>query len=322
VTGAQKPLVLWESGCAKRMQMSCFAANMSRWRSKPVAESTTQQQTDERFRMRVLIVDDNASMRTLLSVLLTSQGYEVVGTFPDGNGVLEAVGKTQPDVVCLDYRLPGRDGLSILQEINSTHPEIDVLFMTASEGPGIEAQAADAGAAGFLRKPFSQKQVIDELRQVGETRRQASRANSSAGAPIPPGAERVDARPANVGAAPRPTVVIADDNSSIRLLLKGVLSELGLNIVGQASNGEEAIRAAMTHQPNVLFLDVSMPILSGLEALPRILEASPETAVVMVTGDTSRTIVQQAAGLGARGYIVKPVRPAYVERFLKELFKR
>ena len=63
-----------------------------------------------------------------------------------------------------------------------------------------------------------------------------------------------------------------------------------------------------------------MPILSGLEALPRIREVSPETAVVMVTGDTSRELVQQAAGLGARGYIVKPVRPAYVEAFLKKLF--
>jgi len=271
--------------------------------------------------MRVLIVDDNASMRTLLSVLLTSQGYEVVGTLPDGNGVMEAVATMSPDIVCLDYRLPGRDGLSILQEINSRHPEIDVLFMTASEGPGIEALAADAGAAGFLRKPFSQKQVIDELRLVGETRRPASRTNGAEGAAKASGAERGDAKPANNGVSQRPTVVIADDNSSIRLLLKGVLSELGLNIVGQAGNGEEAIRAAMNHKPAVLFLDVNMPILSGLEALPRILEASPETAVVMVTGDTSRTIVQQAAGLGARGYIVKPVRPAYVEKFLKELFK-
>lgn len=272
--------------------------------------------------MRVLIVDDNASMRTLLSVLLSSQGYEVVGTLPDGNGVMEAIRKMSPDIVCLDYRLPGRDGLDILQEINSTLPEIDVLFMTASEGPGIEEQAADAGAAGFLRKPFSQKQVINELRQVCQTRRQASRANLPEAAPKLPDTGQGDAKPAKDSTGPRPTVVIADDNSSVRLLLKGVLSELGLHIVGQAGNGEEAIRAAMTHQPNVLFLDVNMPILSGLEALPRILEASPETAVVMVTGDTSRTIVQQAAGLGACGYIVKPVRPAYVEKFLKELFKR
>jgi CheY-like chemotaxis protein len=131
-------------------------------------------ETAGKFRMRVLIVDDNASMRDLLSALLTSQGYAVVGALEDGNGVMEAVRALSPQIICLDYQLPGRDGLDILREINSDHPEIDVLFITATEGQGIETQAADAGAAGFLRKPFGQKQVIDELQQVRETRRRAS----------------------------------------------------------------------------------------------------------------------------------------------------
>jgi DNA-binding NarL/FixJ family response regulator len=273
--------------------------------------------------MRVLIVDDNASMRALLSALLASQGYEVVGALEDGNGVIDAVRTLSPEVVCLDYELPGRNGLDILHEINSAHPDIDVLFITASEDPGIEAKAADAGAAGFLRKPFGQKQVIDELQQVGETRRQASPTNPPAAAQSAntPSAAAVSIQArANKVPGQRPTAVIADDNSSIRLLLKGLLSELGLSVVGQAANGEEAIRSAKTHQPTVLFLDVNMPIMGGLEALPKIVEASPKTAVVMVTGDTSRAIVQQAAGLGARGYVVKPVRPAYVEKFLQQLF--
>ena len=261
--------------------------------------------------MQVLIVDDNASMRTLLTALLGGQGYEVVGALEDGNAVMDAVRRHRPRIVCLDYQLPGRNGLDILKDINAEFPDIDVLFITASEESTIEQRAADAGAAGFLRKPFGQKQVLDELRQVTETRSQADRAENAAptasGKRTPRKAGKRDA-------------IIVDDNSSIRLLLKGVLSELGLNIVAQAANGEEAIRAAKTHQPNVLFLDVNMPILSGLEALPRIREVSPETAVVMVTGDTSRELVQQAAGLGARGYIVKPVRPAYVEAFLKKLF--
>lgn len=262
--------------------------------------------------MRVLIVDDNASMRTLLTTLLTAHGYKIVGSLADGNTVMESIRKLTPEIVCLDFQLPGRDGLDLLQEINSTFPEIDVLFMTASEKSGIQEQAADAGATGFLRKPFGQKQVLDELRQVGDTRSRAAQANDGKGAPSPAG------KPSGPGE--RRTAVIVDDNSSIRLLLKGVLTELGLNIVGQASNGEEAIRAAKTHQPSVLFLDVNMPGISGIEALPKVIEASPETAVVMVTGDTSRQLVQQAAGLGARGYIVKPVRPAYVENFLKKLF--
>ncbi len=269
--------------------------------------------------MRVLIVDDNVSMRDLLTALLSSQGYQVVAALEEGNGVMDAVRKLAPDIVCLDYQLPGRDGLDILREINSAHPKIDVLFITASEDPGIEAKAADAGAAGFLRKPFGQKQVIDELKQVVETRRRASpesQPEAAVQSPVPqPVAEKTAKTPGK-----QPTAVIADDNSSIRLLLKGLLTELGVHVVGQAANGEEAIRAATNHQPTVLFLDVNMPILGGLDALPRIVEASPQTAVVMVTGDTSRTIVQQAAGLGARGYVVKPVRPAYIEKFLKQLF--
>mgnify|MGYP000199758572 FL=1 len=266
--------------------------------------------------MRVLIVDDNASMRNLLNVLLSSQGYEVVGMLEEGKGVMEAVRKLSPDIVCLDYQLPGRNGLEILREINSTYPQIDVLFITASEEADIKSKAADAGSAGFLQKPFGQKQVIDELQQVCATR-QASRGSAPAPAAVKPPTNQATERPT----PQKHTAVIVDDNGSIRLLLKGLVTELGLNVLAQVANGEEAIRAAQAHHPTVLFLDVDMPILSGLDALPRILEASPATAVVMVTGDTSRSIVERAAGLGARGYIVKPVRPAYIEKFLKQLFQ-
>lgn len=271
--------------------------------------------------MNILIVDDNASMRSLLATLLASQGHRVVGQLEDGNGVIEAIRRTRPAVVCLDYLLPGRDGLDILAEINTGFPEIDVVFMTASEDEAIEQRAADYGAAGFLRKPFGQKQVLDELQQIAAAR-QAAQAGSEpdsapAAATAAPGAPAPALRRENGG---RPTAVIVDDNGSIRLLLKGVVTELGLNVVAQAANGEEAIRAALQHQPQVLFLDVNMPVLSGLDALPRIRAASPETAVVMVTGDTSRKLVEQVAALGARGYVVKPIRPAYVENFLKKLF--
>jgi CheY-like chemotaxis protein len=269
--------------------------------------------------MRVLIVDDNASMRILLSTLLGDRGHQIVGSLAEGNGVMEAVDRLKPEIVCLDYQLPGRDGLEILADINNTRPEIDVLFITASEDPEIEQKAADAGAAGFLRKPFGQKQVLEEIQDVVATREQASAANRQNEAPAAPQAATGASAPRP---GQRPRAVIADDNSSIRLLLKGLLSELGLDIVAQAANGEEAVKAAQTHQPTVLFLDVNMPLLSGLEALPRIRQVSPQTAVVMVTGSASRELVEQAAAGGARGYVVKPVRPAYLEAFVKKLFNK
>ncbi len=264
---------------------------------------------------KILIVEDNASMRNLISGLLESEGYRVVGALEHGNHALESVRELKPDIVCLDYLLPGRDGLAILHDINTEFPEVDVLFMTGAEDADIEQKAGDAGASGFLRKPFGQRQVLDELRQVCDIRQQANR--SQAASVSQSSKPATQPKPSH-----RPSAIIVDDSSTIRLLLKGVLSELGIKILGQAANGEEAVRAAQTHQPDLIFLDVNMPIMSGLEALPKIRQSSPKTRVVMVTGETSKGLVQQAAALGACGYIVKPVRPAYVEAFLKKLFNR
>lgn len=269
--------------------------------------------------MKILIVEDNASMRSLLSTLFKSQGHTVVGELDNGNTLHDDIHRLRPQVVCLDYELPGKDGLALLKEISTDYPDIDVVFMTGSEDSEIEKQAADAGAAGFLRKPFGQKQIIDELQQISALRQQAMATESPASRAAAASVRKTTAAP---GRKPPRTAVLVDDNSSIRLLLKGILVDYGLDVVGQAANGEEAIHAAEAHQPSVLFLDVNMPILSGLEALPRIRAASPHTAVVMVTGNATRELVQQAAGLGACGYVVKPVRPAYVQNFLNKLFKR
>ncbi|MFV0371576.1 MAG: response regulator [Azonexus sp.] len=267
--------------------------------------------------MKILIIEDNASMRSLLVTLFNSQGYQVVGELDNGSTLLDDIHRLRPQIVCLDYQLPGKNGLELLRTISEHFPEVDVVFMTSSEDGEIEKQAADTGAAGFLRKPFGQKQIIDEIQQICALRRQAVAADSHEGTPA--GAPRKTGGARNTK---RPTAVLVDDNSSIRFLLKGILVEYGMDVVGQASNGEEAIRAAESHQPSVLFLDVNMPILSGLDALPQIRTASPRTAVVMVTGNATRELVQQAAGLGACGYIVKPVRPAYVHNFLNKLFHR
>lgn len=183
--------------------------------------------------------------------------------------------------------------------------------MTASSEEGVEEKAADAGASGFIRKPFGQAQIIEELQAIAATRQIANQAARAATQPSAPAVS--GKRGANC------TAVIADDNGSVRLVLKGLLEECGLRVVQSVANGAEALNAAKTHQPRVLCLDVNMPVMGGLEALPLIVEASPETAVVMVTGCADKVLVAQAAGLGAVGYIIKPLRPAYVEAFIRKL---
>lgn len=240
-------------------------------------------------------------MRAMLSGLMASQNYPVTDALEDGNGVIASIQRQMPDIVCLDYQMPGRDGLEILHEINERFPEIDVLFMTASEDEALEKKVADAGAAGFLRKPFGQKQVLDEIQQVFATRQQAQ-----------------VAAPKKVSVKAN-TVVIADDNSSIRSLLKGLLAGLGLQVLRTVANGQEAINAVRELKPQLLCLDVEMPVMNGLDALQQIRQISPQTTVVMVTANASREFVQQAAAHGAKGYILKPVRPAYIEAFVRKL---
>lgn len=252
--------------------------------------------------MRIMIIDDNASMRKVLAALFASLGHDVVGAFADGNGIEELIRQTTPELICLDYHLPGRNGLAILRAIQAEAPEIDVIFMTASSDAGIEATAADAGASGFIRKPFGQAQIIEELRAVERTRQKANHTAADSKA----------VRPGQRGR--RGTAVIADDNGSVRLVLKGLLEECGVQIVQMVGNGAEAVQAA-----RILCLDINMPVMDGIEALPKIAEAAPDTKVIMITGSADKKLVGQCAGLGAVGYIIKPLRPAYVEGFIQKL---
>lgn len=123
--------------------------------------------------MRIVIIDDNSAMRKVLASLLTSVGHEVVGFFEDGNGLEERIRQLSPELLCLDYNLPGRDGLTLLKVIQAEWPQIDVIVITASVETGIKEKAADAGASGFIHKPFSPPQIFAELRAVEDTRQLA-----------------------------------------------------------------------------------------------------------------------------------------------------
>ena len=258
--------------------------------------------------MKILIVDDNLSIRKVLSALFEAQGHQLVGSLEDGSRLLECVRQHSPDLVCLDYHLPGKNGLELLAALRSSSPDIDVVLITGSNDPTLVGQAANAGASGFLHKPFSQPQILEELKQI-EVARQII-ADTGGSKPV------LDLRGPQ---PPRGSVVIVDDMSSIRLLLKGILENIGFTVVQGVGNGEEAVKAAKAHHPAVVCLDVDMPVMSGLEALPLIREVSPQSQVVMVTGNADKSFIAAAMAGGAKGYILKPIRPSHVEAFMKKL---
>ena len=94
--------------------------------------------------------------------------------------------------------------------------------------------------------------------------------------------------------------MICDDQPAFREVLRAVLElEDGVEVVGEAANGAEGVEAVRSLQPDVLLLDVAMPVMDGIEALPLVVAAAPGTGVVVLTGVTSAQVKQRALDAGA-----------------------
>ena len=100
-------------------------------------------------------------------------------------------------------------------------------------------------------------------------------------------------------------VVIAEDEAIIRLDLKEMLEEEGLSVVGEASDGEAAVRLAREVGPDLVIMDIKMPGMDGLTAAEKIVEEDL-AAVLILTAFSQRDLVRRAADAGAMGYLVKP----------------
>ena len=101
-------------------------------------------------------------------------------------------------------------------------------------------------------------------------------------------------------------VMIVDDHSIVRVGLKQVLEQSGeFEVVGQAADGEEAVRVAAEVSPDVVVMDVIMPRKDGVEACREIMVSAPETRVVMLTASTEVDAIVEAVAAGATGYLQK-----------------
>jgi two-component system, response regulator PdtaR len=107
------------------------------------------------------------------------------------------------------------------------------------------------------------------------------------------------------GSNPPTKVLIAEDEAIIRLDLKEMLEEEGYDVVGEAADGDAAIRLASEREPDLVIMDIKMPGLDGLSAAERIV-TEDLAAVLILTAFSQRDLVKRAADAGAMGYLVKP----------------
>jgi len=105
-------------------------------------------------------------------------------------------------------------------------------------------------------------------------------------------------------------VVVAEDESLIRLDIVETLRDNGFDVVGEAGDGEEAVRLVQELQPDLVVMDVKMPKLDGISAAEQINSEGNVAPVVLLTAFSQRELVERAAEAGALAYVVKPFTPA------------
>lgn len=251
--------------------------------------------TQQFNKLRVLIVDDSISIRSVLRTFLDKAGFDVVGELGSGRVLLSAIIKFKPQIICLDYNLPDKDGLSILKEVHAAYPQIAVVMITGTNDVGLESLAAEVGTAGFIYKPFSLEQIEQVFQRVAHAQRllavAARKHNPFENKPY------------------RASAVIADDSQTLRRLLAAILIHTGIEIVGEACDGKHAIELVSEKRPDIVCLDYEMPVMGGFEALKIIHNQYPEIKAIMVTAIANRETFERVTSLGIRGYIIKPYHP-------------
>jgi CheY-like chemotaxis protein len=251
--------------------------------------------------MRVLIADDDADVREVLVESFRDAGFDVLEA-ANGLEALLCVKRDRPDAVVLDLMMPRLGGVEALKRIHAFNPGIRALVVTGALDAELHRQATLAGAAGVFAKPVSAATLVAAL---------AGPAPATAPKPAEP-------TPAPVAAPGGPTgrVLVVDDNPEVRAMLEDVLTSLGY-ATRTAADGATAVRAVLSEPPDVVLLDVYMPGLSGVGALPTIVALAPNAKVIMISGTSNEDVLKRSLAFGAHDYVTKPFEISSLSRALE-----
>ncbi len=264
----------------------------------------------------VLIAEDNAISREVVSLLLQQAGCRVIEAV---NGV-EAVDKLTSDVqiVLMDVHMPVLDGISATKLILKKRPDVDVIYMTADTTDKTKVKCEASGAVRLLLKPVNKALLISTLTTVLQSRSRSETLTqkNSLGLSLSTSSTGVDA-------SQPMCCLIVDDSHTNRVLTEHLVRKVfGQQIkVVVAKNGESAIAKVCQHSPSLVLMDVRMPGMSGIEATRRIrrsVNASFPMRIVGVTGIDDAASISECKDAGMDEVLVKPLRGEQLEGVLLE----
>ncbi|MGR3302037.1 MAG: response regulator [Candidatus Scalindua sp.] len=223
---------------------------------------------------KILVVDDNVDFCTNIKEIIELEGYDAEAVY-DGSEVLDAVKGNGFDLILMDIRMPGMDGVETFMKIKEISPETPVIMMTAYAEEERIKTALREGAFGTYQKPLDYERLFCSIKKA-----------------IHSGA----------------LVMIADDNVELCANINDVLVENGYR-GSVAGHGEMAVQMARENKFDIVLLDMRLPDMSGLEAYKTIRDVRKDVVVIIITGhmEEMKDFVEQTLKINAYACMEKPL---------------
>ncbi len=221
--------------------------------------------------------------------ILEAKGYEVKSE-NSGEAAIAKVKEESFDVILMDIKMPAMNGVEAFKQIKKISPKTAVIMITAYSLEDLIKEALQEGAFGVLRKPLDIDKLIE---QIGLAKERGM------------------------------LILITDDDPNTRETFKDVLEAKGYK-VSTAATGEEAIELSRERPSDILFMDMKLPALNGLEAYLAIKEINPRVIAVIITGyyEETKDLVDKALEKGVYTFLQKPLNMDKVLALIEELSKK
>ncbi|MEO5360066.1 MAG: response regulator [Nitrospirota bacterium] len=230
---------------------------------------------------KVLLVEDDETTRKQLAKFIQKDRFDVIQA-ENGRVGIELFRVEKPDIVLTDLKMPDMDGMEVINTVKRLSPDTDVILFTGFGETDTAVMALREGVLDYLKKPIDLDALSSSL---GRAR------------------ERVVARGDNFV---QPVVLLVDDEELPRKRLARVMAKENWMVI-EAENGEDAVKTFGLAKIDIVVTDITMPVMTGLQALHQMRKMSGDFEAIVFTGYGDEESAIQALRDGAINFIKKPV---------------
>jgi DNA-binding NtrC family response regulator len=230
--------------------------------------------------LSILIVDDDPVVLKSCERILKEEGYKTIlagGT----QEALDLMADNTFSLLLVDIKMPEKDGLYFIEQARAKNPDIPILVISGYPTEDTISRSIKLGAGGFLAKPFSPDELLEEVKSLFGKRRQ-----------------RVQTR----------NILVIDDEQIVLDSVQKIMSSANYK-TDLAASSRQGLEWAMNRDYDIVLSDIRMPEIGGMKILREIKRAKPSLPVIIFTGYATVKSAVQAMKLGAENYIEKPFTP-------------